>query len=104
MIKITAFKCDFCSKVSVNRLHNHEKFCKNNPSNKHACFDCKNLNVTREKFDYNFEESRYEKQFYCEKLGVYMHSYVAERRKLELVNRTERMPNKCDTYETLDLF
>src|SRR5574343_1114428 len=90
MKEVKAFKCDFCKKVSLNRLSHHEKYCKKNPANKHLCFDCENLKPDREIIRHNFDEMTSIKRFYCKAKDMYMHSYIAERRKLEVVNRTDR--------------
>lgn len=103
MKEVKAYKCDYCRKVSLNRLSHHEKYCKRNPVNRHECIDCENLVVDREVIRHNWDEMVSIKTFYCKVKDKKMHTYIAARRNLEVVNRTELMPNKCDQYKPLDL-
>jgi len=93
MDQIQAYKCGFCGKVYQRKgsCQNHEKHCYLNPLNNFKCLQvCSHLNKKR--VDGVI-------QFSCAKLGVNMHSHVAERRNLKCVNTTERMKTECDLYE-----
>lgn len=96
MKQIKAYRCDFCGKVSINKLTHHEKYCKKNPVNNHACFDCQFLDV----FFVYVDEIR-TKQFKCSIDSALMHSYVARKRNLDSVNSTELMPNICDLKQSI---
>ena len=99
MKEVKAYKCDFCNKVSLGKLFHHEKYCKHNPENKHACFNCEFLTVDLDITENCFGQKTSIKTFHCDKKHVLMHSYIAERRKLNVVNGTERMPVKCDLWK-----
>jgi hypothetical protein len=98
MKEVKAYKCDYCRKVSLNKLTYHERFCRNNPNNKHVCYDCKHLEVSRESIITGFEEGYSIKTFNCKKYNKSMFTYKAERRKLN-IEKLERMPVECIHYE-----
>lgn len=80
----------------------HERMCKENPKNKHKCFQyCKYLYGERDSYDGEFH-------FSCEniKCGMYeknLHSYKLEReyhgKKRIKENGLIRMPLECEHYE-----
>jgi hypothetical protein len=81
--------CDHCGKYYKSKYHagRHEKYCKGNPNNKHACFDfCRHL---RKDMD---EGKTY---FYCVAKNDYCYSYKAELRGIE---EGFRMPLECGDY------
>lgn len=45
MIEVKAFKCEFCSRASVNKggMVIHERSCRNNPKNISLCASCEHL-------------------------------------------------------------
>jgi hypothetical protein len=94
----TVFKCDHCGKnyLVKHACGTHEKFCPKNPENKHACFNCKHLEVGRnDDHDLGFSE----KTFKCSKLGTELHSFKAERIKHSCLGHTERMPLTCPDFK-----
>lgn len=97
MKEVKAFKCDYCGKLYRNKLVlKHEAGCKQNPNNKHDCFEfCKYLVVGRESVD----EESYRRTFFCSKYNKYMYSYIAERRGYGIIKNLERMPIKCGGFE-----
>lgn len=95
---ITIYKCDYCPKwYQLERFANkHEKYCRLNPNNRHACFDyCQHLVKERGEESGPFGRPC---QFKCNKLNKYLHSYIAERIGHPDVESTERMPLKCKHY------
>jgi len=112
MEKIEAFKCDYCNKIykRSNDCIKHEKACKENPNNKHSCFNfCKHLIKETE----TSEDGEYLSiDFYCKVKNIQMYSYKLEspwrygklRIKSIIKNGGERMPLKCDRYLCKDLY
>jgi ribosomal protein L37AE/L43A len=94
----TVYQCDHCGKNYFMRYaaERHEKYCMQNPANKHACFDCKFLSVDRVQSD----EGYYEKTFHCEKLALDLHSAIAERMNHSCLQYTERMPLSCSEHKS----
>ena len=89
------FKCGHCRKhyLIAGACLRHEKFCGKNPENHHACFDCKFLEVERNKTDVGYTE----KTFTCTKLEKELHSFKAEKINHGCLGHTERMPLQCDS-------
>lgn len=86
----------------------HERMCKDNPNNKHKCFnDCRFL-VGTEKEAVDSRTSRYY-DFTCTKHNKTLYSYKLEYSKTKLESRKKlykdrgeelaRMPLKCIYYE-----
>jgi len=84
-------------------MSRHEKYCKENPNNKHKCFDfCKHL-----KWEKHYAYDDYGNQcghtdMICEKRDVYMYSFKFEKnthKPATALNGLERMPLECDLYE-----
>lgn len=96
----TVYKCDHCRKwyLSQHAAEKHEKFCRSNPDNKHACFHCVHLSVEREPNDDGFNE----KTFTCTKLDKQLHTVTAERIGHSCLGYTERMPATCESFEVID--
>lgn len=95
MKKVQAYKCDFCSKTSTNAsaLFQHERKCRNNPNNKHKCFDfCKHLKM-------KFDSDCMRKTFICELTGTEMYSYKAEYRGMNHFLPSTRMPLQCEKHQ-----
>jgi len=91
MEKTQAFMCKFCGKLYKRNYLHHEKYCKENPKNKHRClFPCTYLQVFREEGI---------KNFHCSVKDIDMHTYKAESRGLEVIKRTEKMPNECELFD-----
>jgi hypothetical protein len=95
--------CEFCRKYykRKNAAEWHELHCRENPKNKHKCFEfCKHLKKTDwiEPTEYGGDQ-KVGVEFTCGITGKQLHSYVAERRKLSLVDWTTRMPLECETFE-----
>lgn len=95
----TLYKCDYCPKryLSEAPAIKHEKYCRKNPANKHACFSCDHLSVTREQNDDGFNE----KIFHCQKYNKQMHTVTAERIGHSCLGYTERMPAECEGYQLM---
>jgi hypothetical protein len=99
---VSIFKCEFCGKKSFRKCDTtrHEKFCRKNPINNHLCFnECRNLVRSEEEYagyDYIGKKS----VFTCGLSGQRMFSYIAERKRLPVVNEKDavRMPLICDKY------
>ena len=89
---ITAYKCDHCGKVYQRKgaALRHELYCSQNPENKTPCYECKHLKVGR---DENI------KFFHCTKKDQDMHTVVALRRNLDIVESTVRTPKECELFE-----
>ncbi len=105
-IETTIFKCDHCGKRQFRKcdMVRHEKWCKENPSNKHKCFEmCQHLVKTEEQYIIQGEDGYVSKKtiFTCNVNSQRMFSFIAERKKLPVVNETGvvRMPLQCDDYE-----
>lgn len=102
----TIYRCDFCTthRLSAKAAQHHERYCRSNPANKHACFGCEFLVVDRQVVgvaeDGNPLVERYQ-SFTCAKRQLSMYSYVAERRGLveKLGPEVVRMPLQCSDYE-----
>jgi hypothetical protein len=104
---VSVFTCDYCGKKQFRKcdMSVHEKWCKLNPNNQHKCFQyCKHLIKTEEEY----EGTTYDEVFIglrtiftCDILKQGMYSFIAERRKLPIVNEenTVRMPLECDKYK-----
>lgn len=95
------YECDHCPKY-YKRKHaaiKHEKYCRNNPANKHRCFEfCGHLSKVERVEECQYYDRKY-KTFVCDITGDEMHSYIAERRGMEICDETERMPIKCENYK-----
>lgn len=102
------YRCDHCNKamVSAGFMKVHERMCKHNPANKHACFHfCQHL-VKGEAQELDEDTGRMITtgcSFTCAKrpeLGE-MYSYKAERYKTwaHLTKGKTRMPATCSEYE-----
>lgn len=100
------FTCDFCGKKQFRKsdMVKHEKWCSKNPNNQHKCFEyCKHLIKTQEEYDgesYNESFIGNRTIFECALTKQKMFSYIAERKKLPVINELDeiRMPLECDMY------
>jgi len=98
--------CEYCNKLYQvkSACIKHEPHCKENPKNKHKCFQfCKHLKRTK---GYTGTCDGYDTyvvptEFLCEKKDCTMWSYIAERRDIDHC-ADERMPLECDCYEEFD--
>ncbi|WP_167855656.1 hypothetical protein [Hymenobacter fodinae] len=86
----------------------HEQFCKRNPKNRHACFDCQHLVRATEEAavdEHGNLVTAKRTVFTCAALGKDLYSYVAERKNmLAYVGDAERVPLQCPSYELENLF
>lgn len=96
----TVYHCSYCSEYYINKGNatRHEKYCKNNPANTHACFNfCQHLKL--EKIN---EGSGVYKVFTCKCTGQEMYSFKAEKsiikRFPEQFEHAIRMPLECDKF------
>lgn len=93
MKKVTAYKCDHCSKASTSAsaMSQHEKKCYYNPNNRHKCFDyCKHLERVagmKNRID-----------FRCKVTEELMYSYKAEKTSIK-TEGMKRMPLQCEQFE-----
>lgn len=102
------FCCEFCNKKHYrqNVITLHERQCRNNPKNKHKCFQyCKFLKKHNDIFDEN--ELNYPAEFRCinvkcELYNKLLYSFKYERynRNIENIeqNNLIRMPLICEHY------
>lgn len=100
------FKCDFCGKKQFRKsdMSLHEKWCKKNPNNQHTCFKyCKHLIKSEEEYE-GFDYVGLKTVFTCDILKQKMFSFIAERKKLPIINEAGavRMPLECDKYEDIN--
>lgn len=106
----TTYHCSYCRRYYLQKHHaaKHEKGCRDNPNNKHKCFEmCKHLN--RETIsDNNYENRR--TIFTCQLTKQRMYSYLAEKKGLlkyfrESFEEDEaiRMPLVCEKYEMMTI-
>lgn len=92
----TVYTCDHCQRKMFRKgsMTVHERRCKNNPNNQHACLKwCKHLVKT-----YDWKSGTH--SFYCSirpELGE-MRTYKKDWQVLGY-NRLTRMPLECDKYE-----
>jgi hypothetical protein len=110
VIETPHFKCDFCGKRQFRKcdMSLHEKWCKKNPINAHACFQhCIHLLKTEEDYDgstyYNEDYTGKRTIFTCALTQQKMYSFIAERRKLPVLKEpgTIRMPLQCSTFKNI---
>jgi len=99
-LRATIYECEFCRKYykMKHAAVRHEKYCSKNPANQHACWGCKFLDDTPEDVETEYGPSFSVKAFRCKKHDEEMHSYVAERRRMEVAERTSLMPIECDDF------
>jgi hypothetical protein len=101
------YKCDHCGKKQFRKgdMTKHEKWCKGNPNNRHKCFQyCNHLIKEDEEYEgSDFVGSR--TIFKCGLTEQKMFSYIAERKRLPIINENDniRMPVECDKYEDPDI-
>ena len=95
------YTCEFCRRYFKSRYHaeRHEKYCKKNPRNNHACFRfCRHLVKDEYGTDDDYSTTGHT-CFICEKTGKELHSFIAERRGMDIATETELMPNECPLFE-----
>lgn len=103
----TVYRCDHCNRSMLGKgaMSRHEKYCKENPNNKHKCFEfCNHLERT-----YTLEESNdYNDQprithMTCKKLNIKMYSFKFEKntgRPINALIGLTRMPLECSSFES----
>lgn len=108
------YQCEHCNKKgrSKGAMTWHEKHCKNNPVNKHICFEfCKHLkkervNETEYNSEMGFDEIVSSKvEFTCLAKSEKMYSYLLEKKrtfKPEFIIGLVRMPLDCNKYEVME--
>lgn len=109
------YHCEYCEKKQFRKcdMSRHEKHCKQNPNNQHKCFDiCKHLlkeeeeYITKNRWGCNDDGDTLEEYvgtrtvFKCALTNQKMYSYIAERKRLPVLNEPDviRMPLECDKY------
>ena len=98
----TIHRCDHCKKVYLQKhsAEAHEKWCSKNPANKHACFSCQHMEVSRmdsENTHTGFGRFS-EKSFYCKIKNEALHSFKAEKMQHSCLSETVRMPLQCQFH------
>lgn len=100
------YTCDFCKKhtLSASSTSRHEKYCQNNPTNRHACFNwCKHL-IRERKNDYGYARRT---TFNCGVTGKEMYSFQLEKKQslypYTKMLKGERMPLQCDLYKEMEM-
>lgn len=106
---VKIYRCEHCKKysISASTISRHEKYCRDNPLNKHKCFDfCENLLCDRK-----VENGKLYKEFTCKITGKKMYSYKLEKvaslsyeMMFLLSNKFEhaqRMPVECASFEAM---
>lgn len=107
---IPVFTCDYCGKKKFRKcdMSRHEKWCRNNPNNQHKCFQfCRYLVKSEEEYEgrdqYDYDETFTGKKtvFHCALTNQKMYSFIAERKKLPVVNESDavRMPLECESFK-----
>lgn len=112
------YYCDHCTKHGLHKGHlqRHEKYCGHNPNNLHACFTCKHLEQVEVdvpipyQVDWDMPTHKIITRFRCKVLDKFLHSYVAERKRLperfpDSFSDSELMPKDCTsfTHDTIEL-
>ncbi len=98
------YTCEFCGKYYKTKYCKfHETYCKQNPNNKHKCFEfCNHLERIKEAIlDYNGERTTgfFPTSFWCRKKNTYLYSYIAEKNKHPDLNDCNKMPLECRDYD-----
>ena len=104
----TVYICEHCNRKMFGKgaMSRHEKYCKENPNNKHRCFEfCKHLKM--EVFVNSDDYENYEKltDMTCMVTGKLMYSYKFEKntsKPVDALNGLERMPLTCESHEYKD--
>jgi hypothetical protein len=102
------YQCEHCGKKtrSASTTSRHEKFCSQNPHNRHICFDyCEHL---EKKVETNYTEEGepwdWTTHMICKAKGLKMYSYKLEKRlnfDPKWVQGLERMPLDCDKFKSM---
>jgi hypothetical protein len=106
----TIYRCEHCNRPMFGKgaMSRHEKYCKENPNNKHECFDfCKHLNKEVHSSVDNYENYTKHTDMICEKRDVKMYSFKFEKnynKPATALNGLERMPLECDLHEYMDSY
>ena len=110
LLNRTVYQCDHCTTKRFTKAAalRHEQYCKKNPHNQHACFDCKHLVRTTEEAAVGEDGKLITSKrtvFHCGRFDKDLYSYVAERKNiLQHVGDAERMPTTCRGHEDDDYF
>ena len=102
----TIYRCEHCNKPMFGKgaMARHEKYCRENPNNKHKCFAfCKHLSMEREYVgDGHYEDQKRITHMTCTKRNVKMYSFKFEKsytKPITALNGLQRMPLECGLYE-----
>ena len=108
-IQAKIYQCEFCDRkmFGAGAMGYHEKYCKQNPHNKHKCFGfCHNLVKTEKIVQSQYYENDYgygtvhQTQFHCKVTGKNMYSYKREKQYWQYVTPDMiRMPLECEFYD-----
>lgn len=103
------YQCEHCGKkmLAAGPMARHEKYCKQNPHNKHKCFDfCRHLLRTGEVV-YAGGEPYYKRTvFTCGVTNKEMYSFLLEKKASLFpydikLNGMERMPLECPHFKQM---
>lgn len=106
----TVYYCEYCKERNLNKgaMTRHEKFCHNNPINKHACLDCKNLETVKTEVEFlrygEIPDTTTVNKYHCKKLDKILHSFKAVKKGLprkyphQFVG-SEIMPAQCPQFD-----
>ena len=103
----TIYRCGYCNKPMFGKgaMVRHEKWCKENPNNKHKCFDfCQHLKREHRVIEVNGEPYRVT-DMTCTKLNKQMYSYKLEKTaNCPPLNNMERMPLECKDHNYMESY
>lgn len=98
--------CEHCGRkmLGAGAMSRHEKYCSDNPNNKHKCFDlCRHLEkglktIEVDRLPYTIITMK------CKKTGKSMYSYKLEKKLTfdkSYIKGMIRMPLECDLFESM---
>ena len=110
ILNIKTYQCEHCDRrmFGAGAMGWHEKYCKQNPNNRHMCFQyCRNLIKTEKIVPSSYYEDDYgygttkQTEFTCKKTGKKMYSYKREKQYWQYVTSDMiRMPLECKFYKS----
>jgi hypothetical protein len=102
------YQCDHCGKKtrSASTTSRHEKYCSQNPHNRHICFEyCEHLQKdVHNTYDEEGNLWYWRTDMYCKAKDIKMYSYKIEKRigfDPKWVSGLVRMPLDCDKFKSM---
>lgn len=97
------YQCEHCNRkmFSVGAMSSHEKWCPDNPNNKHICFAyCKHLKKSIKYVFSDWHEQEIPRtEFTCQITGKKMYSYKREKSYSQYITSDMiRMPLECKDF------